>query len=615
MGNDASMAAEDLNQEGGQENAPSMFSPVDEGNILKAPRFQTSEGWGPGYGLAVADGGGAVVGPTSINPNVLAQTFQTESGVQYKVTAEASSVSPLESEAAIQVNWVNKDNQFIGLERELFVVGQENKRFDHQFSAPDDATVGGVYVVPGGVANIVRYREMSLVELDPIDDFWEYEFFGVAGVYLFFATLVMAVGAIVGLTFRHRAAVICRSTFKSLQATRVSIVHHYTDSPKIATAMIAAFAVLGIVYMAMGLEYQYERQYDQYAHQSFVDITMQWNAPGLDLGANPMSNFGIQYLMQPHFSPTYLVGSFFDSDIRIPVQAAVQAILMLFILVWLCSWAGMSIDQCFGVSFVAVAFCWIPYLSGGRLPHNATLGLVWQEASVATLLASALFLRIGTSESPYSIWPAIGLLLTIFWLFISLPYMAPFFVITTAFICMGALLSATSVPEVKSKILYSVLIAAVMVISGVLDYLLLIFSYTPQIAFSSLNVSYLGSTLLKYTASIPLLGFFIGSYGVFVFYAIFLLGSVFTIRYGSEREKRILYCAVSLEAMILVAPIVNAYFNFIAIQFTYVEMMGIPIVAVVVGMTVWRALLLLNDPSDIWRLSRLDVVSAAWKTK
>jgi len=137
--------------------------------VNKSPTFDTNDGWSGGYAIATAAGDGAIVGPGSTNANVFAQPFETKPGEQFKITACASSVQPDQSLAAIQVNWGDKDNQYLGSVRATAEVGEQETGFTHIAVAPADAAWGTLYVVPGGRRSSRDIRRA--IQLRPWHDF------------------------------------------------------------------------------------------------------------------------------------------------------------------------------------------------------------------------------------------------------------------------------------------------------------------------------------------------------------------------------------------------------------------------------------------------------------
>jgi hypothetical protein len=67
------------------------------------------------------------------------------------------------------------------------------------------------------------------------------------------------------------------------------------------------------------------------------------------------------------------------------------------------------------------------------------VGLFWQESVIAVLLSLFFFSKIATQESSARLWAPSCLALTIVWHSLALPYMMPFFALTTAFLCVGGL--------------------------------------------------------------------------------------------------------------------------------------------------------------------------------
>ena len=90
------------------------------------------------------------------------------------------------------------------------------------------------------------------------------------------------------------------------------------------------------------LEGPYEQHYDAHWHQASVESVMQWKELYPWLGGSPLHNFGIQHVINPQLSPTFLLGSLMPADHRIPLQAALQALLMFAILTQICRRSGIA---------------------------------------------------------------------------------------------------------------------------------------------------------------------------------------------------------------------------------------------------------------------------------
>jgi hypothetical protein len=75
---------------------------------------------------------------------------------------------------------------------------------------------------------------------------------------------------------------------------------------------------------------------------------------------------------------------------------------------------------------------------------DATLGLVWQEGAIATLVAFLCFALIGYDKPRRvnPVWPAIALTTIVLWFFLAYPELVAFFAIATTGLCAGAMLEA-----------------------------------------------------------------------------------------------------------------------------------------------------------------------------
>jgi hypothetical protein len=148
---------------------------------------------GGGYALAKGDGPGVVVGPGQQNPNLFTQSFSIGQNEQYKIVAQASSVSSAQAVGHVQINWIDKDSHFITVTQGEFPVGPQATTFEYPVVAPSGAVQGFLYVIPGGTGEAVRYTEMGVVRLDPLRDFMSYRFFGIEGqtIALYVGTAIL----------------------------------------------------------------------------------------------------------------------------------------------------------------------------------------------------------------------------------------------------------------------------------------------------------------------------------------------------------------------------------------------------------------------------------------
>jgi hypothetical protein len=130
--------------------------------INRSPRFESAEGWGPGFAKAVGHGRGVVVGPGGLNPNVFAQRFLAKPGEPFKIVARALSVGEVRARGRFQVNWSDAADKFISTSNKVFEVTPEEQVFETYVEAPGGAVSGTLYVVGDG-QDVVRYIEMRLL--------------------------------------------------------------------------------------------------------------------------------------------------------------------------------------------------------------------------------------------------------------------------------------------------------------------------------------------------------------------------------------------------------------------------------------------------------------------
>lgn len=130
--------------------------------INDEPLFAQQGKWSDGYKLAKGHGEGVVVGPGAANENVFAQGFATAPGKNYKIVARAASVDDKAATGRLQINWNDKDGNFISVWSETFEVTPEPKTIEKEVVVPSGAAQGVLYVV-GDAQSVVRYTEMRLL--------------------------------------------------------------------------------------------------------------------------------------------------------------------------------------------------------------------------------------------------------------------------------------------------------------------------------------------------------------------------------------------------------------------------------------------------------------------
>ena len=291
----------------------------------------------------------------------------------------------------------------------------------------------------------------------------------------------------------------------------------------------------------------------------------------------------------PRLSLTYLLGDLVSSDIRIPTEAAFQCVIMLLILARLARKGGARLNEAFAIALVAIGYIWIPFLSAEAITLDATLGLLWQESAIAVIFAFYFFIKIGVGDKSSRLWAPFGLAGTILWCFVTLPAMIPFFTLTTLSLCAGAICAAESRAEFLNKAAYSFAIIAGLALLGMYDYVRYIFMYTPQMYYRTL-FSQNFKDLFFTNTSLLLAAGHLGGTRLYIFFILAIVGGACALHYGNRLARRIVFAAIGLEVMIHVVSALNVVFKFVPLTFTYIEQMGIPVVALLAGAGLWAIL-------------------------
>jgi hypothetical protein len=537
--------------------------------ITTAPDFASQGGWSSGYVLATGHGPGVVVGPGRSNPNIFAQVFSTHGGDQYRVVAKAASVDNVQAVASMQINWLGPVNNFLSVSSVDFPIGSKLTKLNAYVQAPRQARAGILYVVPAGRSDsAVRYTEMGVVRLDPIRDFIHYRHFGLTGIEWSISLFLLFTVAAIIRFYPKQVVVFLRGICN--QSAR------FFPLFAIAACIVALFLLKGA----------YEQNYDAQYHQGMFEIVMHWNNFSLDLGGDPMMSFGLQPIGHPRLSPTYLLGNLVTGDIRIPTEAAFQSVVMLLLLARLACRSSARINEAFAIALVGVGYCFVPFLSADAITLDTTLGLLWQESAIAVLIAFSFFVEIGAHPRPLRLWPPLGLGLTILWCFVTLPEMIPFFTVTTLFLCAGAICAVASKRELIEKVAFSAAIVGCLLLLGVYSYVKNIFMYTPQMYYTTLYSQNFKALFFSNT-SLLLSADRLGGAPLYVFFSLAAIGAVSALCNGNRTARRVVFASISLEILIHAASALNVLVRFVPLTFTYIEQMGIPIVAALAGVGIW----------------------------
>ncbi len=542
--------------------------------VNKSPLFDSPDGWSSGYALASGHGPGVVVGPGTNNPNAFAQQFTTSSRVQYKVAAQAQAVDTADAKGAIQINWFDGYGNFISTFKVVLDASPQLMRFEHIVTAPTNAASGLLYVIPGRERDVVRYTEMAVTRLDPFYDFASYRFLGMRGIDIAAGVAIILVFGLLYVAYRNRVFHVGK-----LIAARIPAVLERMF-PIIAAGLCAVLFVY--------LEGAYEQHYDSHWHQSAIESVMRWKHASIDLGGDILHNFGIQHVINPHLSPTMWIGSLAPQDHRIQVEAAFQALLMFAILVQICRIGGARTSDAAAVSLVAVFYLWVPLLSDEAISLSATLGLLWQEGVLATLMAVACFCLIGRDNGAIRPLPIVGLTLSVFWVYLAYPEIAPFFTLATGLACLGALFGIRSRREFLTKAAVSVCIVALMAGLGLHSFMLNLFNYTPQLFYEVVRETARGaygvnSLLNNWSA--------VGGVKLIVFFLLAAFGAITAWIRSNSFGRQVVLAAVALELGIHALGVINGFVRVAPLAFTYVELTGFAIVALLAGVGVWTTVL------------------------
>lgn len=345
--------------------------------------------------------------------------------------------------------------------------------------------------------------------------------------------------------------------------------------------LAAAFCVA----MLFLLEGKYEEQYAAQYNQAQAEMAMGWNDVSVDMGGNPLASFGI-HVANSKLWPTFLLGDLVDRDIRIPVEAAIQCVAMLLISAILVRMSGALLSEAFAISVVAQCYCWIPFFSAGAITELAVSGLVAQDGAIAVLFTIFFFLNIGLRDNSKKIWPSLGLALTVVWFFLTLPFSTPIFALAMAFMCIGAICAVECRKEFRTKAVISASIVGVLLLLGFHKYILNILAYTPQTFYRTLEATYFAPLSFR-NETLLVAAIYSWNTSVLLFFGLAAVGTMAALQHGNRFARRIVFAGIALEVLTHAFSALNIAFKVVPMTFLYIELMGIPVLAILAGTGAW----------------------------
>ncbi|MCT7606965.1 hypothetical protein N5U27_10725 [Aliarcobacter butzleri] len=124
--------------------------------INKSPDFQDKTPWIGNVNYDVNDNS-VIVGPGTDNKSVLIQNINVDELTAYKITADIASLSE-KSQARLQINWHDKNGDFINTSIEVINPEKSFKAYNKIFVAPKNAQLAVLYVTPHKDKDIVKYK-------------------------------------------------------------------------------------------------------------------------------------------------------------------------------------------------------------------------------------------------------------------------------------------------------------------------------------------------------------------------------------------------------------------------------------------------------------------------
>jgi hypothetical protein len=253
----------------------------------------------------------------------------------------------------------------------------------------------------------------------------------------------------------------------------------------IVTALIAAFTTAFAIFLWKNGHGFIE--FDQFWNQIFVDYDIDWGTPVFSLGANALSNFGIQGPLNTNLLPLEALAHAFPLEHRITATVAIGFLAVGGLFVVIGGVIGLKpIPRTIFAGAVALLvtiprgldkLIWLlpPDFFTSRFIH----AIWWLEAPILFLTTVFLFFWLGQRQT---LWRNVVISASFatgcFAVVLSYPYGAIYFVLLTMLYCLGFIITSESRSERAWKAGISALVITVMLFARVPQFLTGLYSYT-----------------------------------------------------------------------------------------------------------------------------------------
>lgn len=255
---------------------------------------------------------------------------------------------------------------------------------------------------------------------------------------------------------------------------------------RLAIVLAAIFAVTFAIFLSKTLVW-FTFPVDQRWWQTMMSYGIDWGAPAFSFGGNLLYSFGIQVPLKGQLLPLEGAAHWFSPQHRIAATVAF-CFLATGALFW-CIGAAMGFNLICRTVFAGLValITTIPvgldhvlwFLPPRFFTHQFTLALWWGEAPILLLTTVFLFLLIGQQASiARNLLASVGFAIGAFSPVLSYAVGAVFFIPLMALYCLGFLLTCASRAEWFWKVGVSAVVAVIMIVARVPQFLSNLYSYS-----------------------------------------------------------------------------------------------------------------------------------------
>jgi len=255
---------------------------------------------------------------------------------------------------------------------------------------------------------------------------------------------------------------------------------------RITVWLAAAFAAAFALFLSKSL-ILFKSPPEQHWWQAMLDYGIDWGTPIFSLGANVLYNFGVQTPLKGQLLP--MEGTAHLLPVQFRIAATVTLCFLSTTVLFWCIGAVVGLKPIYRIVLAGslALLTTIPvglnyvlwFLPPGFFTYQFTFAMWWGEAPVLSLTTVLLFLLIGQQKSlPRNLSAGAGFAVGAFAVVLAYPVGVIYFVPLMALYCLGLILTCESRTEFWWKASVSALIAAVMVIARVPQFVADLYGYS-----------------------------------------------------------------------------------------------------------------------------------------